>query len=212
MAIVSDGFINGYKKGVDIAANLNEADVYVAGQLGLQHKCLFEIMIYPEAPLGGFTAKGFMAFAEAATDLFIMRTYLYAINDIPLFGLEYQRTGGMNFIKDLVYPDTFECTFLEDQAGSVKGYFRKWMEKIAIRGATTRDYYFNDDQNASKRTALIIPMQTDMLPSAEWIKIDGLKFKSITGIGYDHASGDNELLTASFSCDNIRLSFGPTAL
>jgi len=212
---IANSVINGYKSVVDAAAILNEADIALASTFSLQHKCLFEMLIYPET-----FPKTPGGIALSVLDTIMMRVNLYAINDIPLTGFEYQRSGGRQFLKDLVYTDTFSCTFLENSFGNVKGYFRKWEEEIVTfsKGSSLGfknlrgDYLFKDDQDASKKTAIIIPMQPDMLPSPEWIKIDGMKFKNVTGIGYDHASGENEIITAEFTCDNIRLSQGTSAL
>jgi len=208
---IANNIINTYKKGVDTAGILNEADIAILSNTSMQHKCLFEMIIYPETFPS--TAGGIVL---TSLDTIIMKFNLYSINDIPLVGFEYQRYGGMNYIKDMIYPDTFNCTFIENGTGSVKGYFRKWQDAIAVYtpalGTLKRDYLFKDNQDDSKRTGLIIPLQTDMLPSPEWIKIDGMKFKNITGIGYDHTSGENEILTTEFTCDSIRLSLGTSAL
>ena len=203
MALISDNVINKYKKVVDIAGVLNEVDRAALTLTTLQHKCLFEILIYPEEFPNLFSSP--KAFLLAGMDFAVTRLYLYAINDIPIIGQEYKRSGGYQFVKDLVYPDSFTCTFLETGLGVVKKYFRYWQEVITSYDEYSRDYVFNDNQNKSKRTAILIPQQSDVLPSLEWIKIDGMKIKSVTGIGYDHASGENEIITAEFSCDNIRL-------
>jgi len=210
MMAIANNIINTYKGGVDVAGILNEADVAILSNISMQHKCLFEMIIYPEKfPT---TAEGI---ALTALDIIIMKFSLYSINDLPLTGFDYQRYGGMNYIKDMMYTDTFNCTFIESGLGGVKEYFRKWQNEIATYtpslGPLKRDYLFKDDQTASKRTGIIIPIQNDMLPSPEWIKIDGMKFKNLTGLGYDHASGENELLTAEFICDSIRLSLGASA-
>ena len=205
MALVPNNIINKYKSAVDVAAIINEADRTSLLLTTLQHKCLFEILIYPEKFPSPIDPVGVTL---ATMDLIIARLYLYAINDVPIIGQEYQRSGGYQFVKDLVYPDSFTCTFLESGLGVVKRYFRTWQDLIATYNPSLNDYTFNDDQNISKRTAILIPQQSDVIPSLEWIKIDGMKIKSITGIGYDHASGENEIITAEFSCDNIRLSPG----
>lgn len=203
MPLIPDSVINTYKSVVDIASLPAEASRYALANIGLQNKCLFEVLIYPEK--SPRTEKG-IAFAE--TDLLVMRLYLYSINDIPLVGFEYQRSGGIQSVKDAIYPESFTCTFLENQVGSVKRYLRQWQELIATYDPNTREYYFNDNQQESERTCLIIPQQTDVLPSPEWIKIDGMKIKNISGIGYDHTSGENEIITVDFKCDNIRLASG----
>ena len=207
MAIkIPDGVIKTYKKGVDIASILNQADVTALTNLSLQSRCLFEIIIYPEK--FGVGAGGGLDFKQVALDALgsvVMRLYITAINDIPLIGLDYQRSGGMNWVKDMIYPDTLNITFLETGMGNVKGYFKKWQETIVTYDKVTRDYVFSDNQSKSKRSAIIIPQQSDVLPSTEWIFIEGLKYKTLTGISYDHSSGENEVLTAEFSVDNIRI-------
>jgi hypothetical protein len=206
MALVPDNVINAYKSVVDIASLPAEASRYALANIGLQNKCLFEVIIYPEK-----FPTSIKGIAFAAMDLLVMRLYLYSINDIPLVGFDYQRSGGMQNIKDAIYPENFTCTFLENQAGSVKRYLREWQDLIAEYDPTTREYFFNDNQKESERTCIIIPQQTDVLPSPEWIKIDGMKIKNIAGIGYDHASGEQEIITVDFKCDNIRLSLGTSA-
>lgn len=207
MSIIPDNIINNYKKVVDIASLPSEASRYALANIGLQNKCLFEVLIYPEE-----FPKTLKGIAFAATDLLVMRLYLYSINDIPLLGFDYQRSGGFQILKDAIYPENFTCTFLENQMGSVKRYLRQWQELIATYDPKTREYFFNDNQKDSERTCLIIPQQTDVLPSPEWIKIDGMKLKTITGISYEHGAQDNEIITVDFKCDNIRLFSGTNVL
>jgi hypothetical protein len=191
---------NTYKKTVDVLGIVNEADILASTYAQLQHKCLFDIIIISEPGYSGIRSG-----IAAVSSALMVRKNLYAINDIPLFGLDYQRSGGFQFIKDSVYPDSFSCTFLENNMGTVKGYLRSWLNEIAIYDSKTRDYIFDDNQEKSKKIAIIIPQSPDVLPGTEWIRIEGMKLKAITGIGYDHASGENEIITAEFSCDNIRL-------
>jgi hypothetical protein len=206
MAIFSDSFIKTYKKTVDVAALLNEADYAVLSNLSLQNRCLFELIIYSEPPSAEQTfADTAKQLALDAVGLLVMRLYIVAINDIPLIGLEYQRTGGMNWVKDMIYPDSITMSFMEIGIGAVKKYFKEWQDQIATYNPVTRDYVFNNNQQMSKRKAIIIPQQSDVIPSTQWIMIDGLKYKTLTGLSYDHSSGENEVLTAEFSCDNIRL-------
>jgi len=194
-----------YKKVVDTAAIAMTVDKEFYGNIGLQNKCLFEIIMTPEID---FT-KSFVSIAKstvaAARDFLVVRFYLYSIQDLPLTGFEYIRYGGLQAVKDLIYPESFTATFLEDNMGTTKGYLRKWLNDIASYDSTTKDFIFNDDQSISKRSAIIMPIQQDALPSTEWIKIEGMKIKAVTGIGYDHSSGDTELITVEFACDTIRL-------
>ena len=48
MALVPDNVINAYKSVVDIASLPAEASRYALANIGLQNKCLFEVIIYPE--------------------------------------------------------------------------------------------------------------------------------------------------------------------
>lgn len=205
-----------YKKGVDALATPFEATKTLIALETFQNKCQFEILIYPEVLFKSSTTnmsakdkvklagENIKITASIAKSVLIFRQYLYAINDIPMVGYDFQRVGGKQYIKDTVYPEEFSCTFLENQQGSVKGFLREWQDLIATYDETSRDYYYNDNQQISKKHAVIMPQNTDMIPGGEWIKIDGMKIKTVTGITYDHAQGDNELITATFSADNIR--------
>ena len=46
-------------------------------------------------------------------------------------------------------------------------------------------------------------MQSDAIPSSEWIYIEGMKFKNVSGISYDHSSPDFETLVVQFTCDSV---------
>lgn len=201
---IADKVTNTYKQGVDAAALVNKASVDILSNISLQNKCAFEILIYPKSfP----TTTGGVALT--AVESLIMRTYLYSVEDIILTGFEYQRSGGVQWVKDLIYPEMVTFSFLETGLGVVKSYLRKWMDEIAvnvpmvINGTLQNDYVFRDNQDETKRNAIIIPMQSDAIPSAEWIYIEGLKFKNVGGIGYDHSSPDFELLTVQFTCDSV---------
>jgi hypothetical protein len=202
MSIIPNNIINAYKKTVDTLALTQEADNLYYASLSLQHKCLFNILLYPDS-------ESFLnilnPFSTTASDFIVSRYFIYAINDIPLLGFEYQRFGGFQTVKDTIYPDQFSITFIEDELGKMKGYFRKWIDEITTYIPSKGIYVFKDNQLASKKTAIIMPNSTDTLPGTEWVKITGMKPKNITGIGYDHASSEHELITVEFTCDNIRL-------
>jgi hypothetical protein len=204
----SDKLTRQYKKVADAAALPMKADREFYTNLGFQNKCAFEIMLLPEVTYTSDISRAASTTRQllgAPKDIFIGRYYLYSIQELPLTGYEYVRYGGLQGVKDMIYPESFTATFLEDNIGSVKAFFRNWMDKIAVYDPIRKDYVFNDDQSLSKKQAIIMPVQSDALPSTEWIKIDGMKIKAITGIGYDHASGENEIITAEFACDTIRL-------
>ena len=208
---LSDKIVKQYKIGVDAAGIVNEADVAILANTSLQNKCLFEILIYPQTfPT---SVKGL---ALAALELLVLRTYVYAIEEMVLTGVEYQRSGGVQWVKDLIYPESVTFTFLETGLGTVKNYLRTWMDTIATLQPTSlkvgsiweepyQDYVFSDNQKESKRNAIIMPLQSDMLPSPEWIHIEGMKFKQVGGISYDQSNGENEIISVTFSCDSIYL-------
>ena len=204
MAIrIPDNIINTYKSVVDVLALPNEVGKLTATNLGLQHKCLFEMLIYPEVDFSSLT--GALNTVASARDTLMARFYIYAINDIPLIGYEYERAGAHQVLKTVAFPDSISFTFLSDQLGMTKEYLRRWSEQIATYNIKTGRYIFNNNQKISKREAIIIPQQTDVIPSGEWIKITGMKLSKISGIGYSHEDGDSEKITVDFSCDNIRL-------
>ena len=195
-----------YKKVVDVAATAMKVDKEFYGNIGLQNKCLFEIIMTPDIDFSKSLVSIAKSTIAAARDFAVVRFYLYSIQDLPLTGFEYIRYGGLQGIKDMIYPESFTATFIEDNSGTTKSYIRKWLNDIAEYDSTTKDYIFNDNQSISKRNAIIMPIQQDALPSTEWIKIDGMKIKAVTGIGYDHSSGDTELISVEFTCDTIRLA------
>ncbi len=206
MSLISNSIINKYKKVIDKASYIYEANKIILHNAGFQHKCLFECIIYPEKiNIKSFSKDSLKQGASIALGVQLMRTFLYAINDIQLVSFEYDRVNGFSFIKDINYTDSISMTFLETQLGLVKNYFLTWLDEIAYYEPKTREYYLRDDQSQSERTCLIIPQQKDYLPSLVWIKIDGLKIKSITGIEYSHEDSDIEKITIEFKADNIRL-------
>lgn len=202
---ISDSVRTTAKKIVDTAGIAMEADKVILSNMDLQAKCNFEIMIMQERDLalqaGTIPSIAYSAFKDA----FIGRYFLYAIQEVPIVGFEFQRNGGFQGLKDVIYPDSISLTFIENGVGYVKGYLKDWMDEIATYQPLSRDYLFNDDQFVSKRTAYIIPMQKEAIPSTTWIKIEGMKYQQLTGISYDHSMGDNELLTVQFSTENCRL-------
>lgn len=204
----ADKAINTYKQGVDVAGLVNEAEMAILSNISLQNKCLFEVIIYPQK-----FASSSSGLALQAVEMTVMKLYLHSIDDIVLTGVEYQRSGGVQWVKDLIYPESVTFSFIETGAGFIKAYLRKWYNEIAVptsmnlsinkQISTTTDYIFRDDQESSKRNAIIIPLQPDMIPSSEWIYIEGLKLKIGSGLSYDHSSPDYELIAVQFSCDNI---------
>jgi hypothetical protein len=199
---ISNNIINAYKKVVDYSALVFNSDYILKTHISMQEKCLFEILFMPES-FSSITSP--LSLALDVLGVLVVRLYLYSINDIPLIGMDYQRVGGKQALKDAIYPDGFSATFIEDEMGTVKTYFSKWLDLIATYDSSSREYYFNDNQDASKRTAIIIPQQRDVLPSIQWIKIDGIKIKTVSGFEFDHSSGEQQLLTIDFTCDNARI-------
>jgi hypothetical protein len=59
------------------------------------------------------------------------RFYIYAINDIPLIGYEYERAGAHQVLKTVAFPDSISFTFLSDQVGMTNAYLRSWSGQIA---------------------------------------------------------------------------------
>jgi len=219
---IPKALLQAQKKIADIAGIQNELDQHVYASMTLQSKCMFEVIVYPETPefpdegWGNISSKdgalqtGKNLLNSAGTvlsiaqDFLMYRYYLYAINDIPLIGFEYQRYGGWQGLKDAIYPETITMTFIEDSIGLCKRYLGTWQNDIGSYRSKERDFIFNDNQAKTKRTCIILPYQEIMIPSLfGWIMIQGLKLKQITGIGYDHSIGDHELITVEFSIDNI---------
>ena len=229
MLPIPNSVIKAQKKVASTAAVQNILDQHVYASMTLQNKCMFEVIMYPEvvnfkktgfestenksamditksvaSTIGKNITDNLGAITSVAQDFLMTRYYLYQINEIPLMGFDYQRYGGLQGIKDCIYGDEISMTFIEDSLGLTKRYLSSWMDDIGTYDPKSRDFIFKDNQHKCKRTCLILPYQEIMIPSVfGWMMIQGLKLKQITGIGYDHSDGSNELITVSFTMDNI---------
>ena len=142
---------------------------------------------------------------DTAQSNWVFRYYLHSISGVNLDGVEYTRVRGKQYASGVVYPDTFSMQFYEDSFGTVKNYMRKWQSLVAVYNETAREYFFRDNQAASKKTVVLIPIAKTGIPSEEWIMLKGVRPALIEGMEWEHSNSDPELISLNFVCDSARL-------
>jgi hypothetical protein len=142
---------------------------------------------------------------DVAQSNWVFRYYLYDIQGINIDGIEFKRIRGKQYAQDLVYTDTVTAQFFDDSYGTMKNFFRKWQNLVRTYDDDIKEYVFEDNQAAAKRTAMIIPNSKANVPSEEWIMLRGMRPQSIESLGYEHSNGEYELISVSFAVDSVRL-------
>lgn len=198
--LLNNGVIRTFKKVADVAAiPLNVAPKTILQLMDPQNKNNFEIIMYPEKP----TLSNALTIAS---DALVSKIYIRSLT-IPFISLEYESYNEMKGVSNIVYPEEVLITFLEDETGIVRNHLDKWMKSIVFPNLAGGGHLFADDQDKSKRTAIIVPMTGTAIPSAilfnGWIKMSGLKLKSIGDLSLGHEEQDIMLLEANFAVDSV---------
>jgi len=165
-----------------------------------QNKNLFEMILYPENL--SVSAIGWAALDTAMTTVFIQSI------DMNFFGIEYERYNHEQGAKDIVYPEEATLHLIDNEEAFVRLYLQKWMaDTVALRtfSGIPGDYVFANNQDAAKKTAIIIPQMGTGLPSLCWIRIDGMRFKSMESITLAQDSGEPLIISVQVAVDNVSL-------
>jgi len=182
--------------------NLNKATRYLLDLFDPQNRNLFEIILYPKV----FSAETLANSLTVATDTVVARLHIQTIT-IPFLSLEYANYNEMKGVQTLIYPETVSITFIETELGVVRNYLNNWVKEIFFPSITLtaqESYVFMDNQEASKKNALIVPLMGIGIPNpGGFIKLTGLKFKSIDDLTFGHGEGDPMIITATFSVENV---------
>ena len=197
--LINSGMIDGIKKAADMAAYASTIPGKAVMELfSPQNKNLFEILLFPET----FTSP--KAFLQAAEDTLMAKFYIKNIN-MSFIGLEYEEMGGVKALKEVVYPDSITLTLIEDEKGFVRRYVANWLEDIIYKPLFSFEtgHKFYDDQEKSKKTALVMPFSGLNVPSMGWIRIKGLKYKSQGDISLGHDDTDFMTIDLVCSCDSV---------
>ena len=194
MPLFSNNVINTTKKVLDVTAILTKGTAEVLTYMEFQHKNQFELFLYPYS--WDISSALFTAIADVITKLYVQTV------EVTFSTYAYERADNIQYIKDVEYPESVKITFLEDELGSVRNFMDYWMTSVA----TIDDYgkfVFNDNQDSSKKKAMLIPLMKSGLPSGAWIQMMGLKIQSVGPITFDQASPEQMIIECDFVCDHV---------
>ncbi len=211
------------------AGQLTKARIDLLQNLDLQWKNIFEIIFYPSE----ITPK---SIANSALDTTIASIYTRGIEGISFPSLEYTEINGVKHISGITYPSEVTLTLLEDELGTARNFCQNWlnsiyspslpMERVGERGVGIDGfvgteinnlinteghsfyYVFENNQKQSKKNATVILKSKLGIPNlGGWIKLEGLKIKSMEGFeDISHIAGDEPLLIrAVLSIDSAKL-------
>lgn len=165
-----------------------------------QNKNLFEMIILPEE-------LSLSSVAWSALDTAMVTVYVQSIN-LSFFGIEYTRYNHEQAANDLSYPGDITINFIENEESFVRLYLQKWIsETVNLRefSGIAGDYIFANNQNAAKKTAIVIPQMTTGAPSLCWIKLNGLRYKTMDPWELAQNSTDPLTITCHCAVDNVQL-------
>jgi len=178
----------------------NQAPKYGFELLDFQNKNQFLIFFYPSSlSLSLSTAK------TLSMDNTITNLYIRSIS-IPFPSFEYEGLGAQKYISKLNYPEEVSITFIETELGIVKKYLASWFDDIVISDQKDpkKRFVFRDNQEMSKKDAMVMSQTRLGIPAPGWINLKGLKLKNIEDFNFDHDSGEFMTITASFSVEKVK--------
>lgn len=205
MAFIPDSVIRSTKTVANVAAVVTTATKSILELLTPQNKNIFQILLYPQSPDPGETDPTSVAtrVAFGILDTTVSTFFIQSL-DIPMLGFEYVEYNERKGISNLVYPEEITVTFIENEVGVVRNYLDYWLSTIVQSDYGDSDgYTFKDNQNVSKKEALIMPMDGLAIPTIGWIKIRGMKYKGMENWSFAQNDGDPMIITATFSVDNV---------
>jgi hypothetical protein len=210
--------INTIKKVADnTVGRLNRAGQYLLQNIDPANRNLFQFILYPkvvdDTSLTDIATSGRLV-ADLALDTLISQVYLRSV-DLSFMGLEYEEHGEIKVPKKITYPDSITLHLLEDEAGTVGNYIYRWANSIVFpvtepdpqSGMSRVNYVWADNQEAAKKNATLVPQGGTGLPALRYIRLYGLKYKTINEITYGH--GETEPLIYSVECSVDSVWFKP---
>lgn len=203
MAFVNPNVVQTIKNAADITSLTTQAAKELLGIFSPQNKNLFEMILSPQE----LSSKNV---AWAALDTIMTTIYVQSI-DIPFFNIEYKRYNHEQGAFDLAYPDEISIKIIDNEESFARIYIQKWIsDTVNLRyySGIPGDYVFKNDQNAAKKQAMIIPQMTLGVPSLCWIKINGMRYKSIENLSFSQDDSGPLILNLVCAVDNVKL-FSP---
>ena len=225
MAIYPNSVINALSTTADVLGYLNRGRVELLTLLDLQWKNQFEIIFVPQV----FNTD---TIPNMAIDTAITSLHVQNISGIKLPDIEVIDINGIKHVTGITSPEDVTMEFIENDLGLVRFFLQRWMnliytpmvnydpvkdgiQKAAGGGFNVNDnvnteghssyYVFRDNQKAAKKDAVIMFKGTTSLPSAGgWMKLDGLKLKSVSGFDIGQKEEEPLMITATMSVDMIK--------
>jgi hypothetical protein len=192
--------VNTLKKNADLLSLPTLAAKELLALFNPQNKNLFEMVILPENL--SLSNVGWAVLDTAMTTVYVQSI------DMGFFEVEYTRYNHEQVASGIEFPEDISINFIENEESFVRLYLQKWMaETVALRtfSGIPGDYVFADNQDGAKKTALIIPQMTTGAPSVCWIKLTGLRFKSMEAWDLSQESGEPLYIKVKCAVDNVQL-------
>jgi len=195
---VSSSTIRKIKQGVDAVGVINEANMLVMEMLDSQMKNNFECLLYP-----GSTSLSLSSVGTALLDSVVTRVHLQSI-DIDFNSLNFESADTVKYVKEIVRPETCTFHFIENELAVMRNYIQMWKNEVYYAAPIySYGYLFKNDQEASKKNAIVTPMMGTGIPSPGMIKLEGLKPKSQESITMGHGEGEPMIITLTCSVDKV---------
>lgn len=193
------------QKIVETFGVVNEGTALLLSLLDVQSKNIFEMLLYPQ---------DLLSFRAAAFDALVSKIHVQNLT-IPFPSFEYDTANEEKYIKGIIYPEEVTITCVENELGILRNWLNSWIKDIAFpmgdlnmaSEAAVRSvkggWVFRDDQQISKKNAMIILQMGSGLPSTGWVKMEGLKLKSTGDLEIGHGIGDPMMIDITCAVDNV---------
>jgi len=205
MAELSDPFLDTLKSIADVTGGLQNIAVRKGIEaLSLQHMNIFDLLIYPAVT----DPTSLAAITTTALDSIVAKFFIQNIS-VGLPSLNYEVINETKHIRGITHPESITLTFIEDELGTVRTYLQNWLDDIITVNKDVdsevgnSQWRFKDDQLASEKNAVLIPLLKSGLPSPVWIQIMGMKYKSINDMNHDQSNGDPMKIEATFKVNKV---------
>lgn len=197
-------------------ASLNVKVGELLSNIDLQQKSRFDFLLFrtPFTSLPGGIDSVISSAASVAglsADLAVAKIFVQSITFPAGMKVEFERINGDVYTKDLIYPESVNIKFLDDERGLVMRYLQDWFNDIMIPSSTTdtkQGYVFRDNQENARRTAILLlgNMKGKFPPKYPRITFYGLIPKEIQDITIGQEEKDNLTYDVSFMVREVRIT------
>lgn len=202
--------INSIKQKVDAQIQkgsgfVNSLTIDSISSMDLQWKNQFDLLFYqPNILSAGSFGFLFTAANLAIAGLGAQFVRKHAISlTVPQPSIEYERANEKTYAKNLVLPEDFTITFLEDDDLSVFTFLNNWWNVIYTWDNDAQTYLFYDQQDLAKKNIKVFMMRQLGIPGPMILTIEGVRPKSMNELLVGHNEGDPLILQVTFTADKI---------